>query len=272
MKRFISISIIILFINRCLGFDFNRIAGGRAAAMGGTSVCEHSLWALQNNPAGIAYLNGWNFGLYYENQWLLKETAFKSAGVVKDIPKVGCLGLSINQFGGSLYSENKFGIAYARDFGPYLQMGLQIDWLLLHWSDDYPNRNALCYELGIQSQVTEKLRLGAVLFNPLGPKLGTLHEDRIPVVMRFGMAYQFTNDFVGQCEVERNSGRSGFQLRGGFEYVLFQRFSLRAGAQHNPNIFSFGLGYQIRHLHVDIASQMHQVLGTSLQIGIHVSR
>lgn len=269
MKQFISILFFILLINRCLGFDFNRIAGGRAAAMGGTSTCERSIWSLQNNPAGLAYLEGWNFGVYYENLWLLKETAFKSAGVAWAVPRVGCLGLSVNQFGGSLYSENKFGIAYARDFGPYLQMGLQLDWLLLHWSNDYPNRNSLCYELGIQSQVTEKLRLGAVLFNPLGPKLGTLHEDRIPIVMRFGLAYQFNDNFVGQCELERNTGRSGFHLQGGIEYFIFKQFCVRAGAQHNPNLLSFGAGYAIGKLHLDVAAQMHQVTGAAVQIGIY---
>lgn len=271
MKQFICILFSILLINKCLGFDFSRIAGGRAAAMGGTSVCEHSIWALQNNPAGLAFASGWNFGLYYENQWLLKETAFKSAGLSKAIPRFGCIGLSVNQYGSSLYSENKFGVAYARDFGPYLQMGLQIDWLLLHWSDDYPNRNALSYELGIQSQVTEKLRLGAILFNPIGPKLGTLHGERLPVVMRFGLAYQFTDDFVGQCEVEKTTGRSGLQFKAGLEYVLFGQFSIRAGAQHNPDIFSFGVGYQRKRLHIDVAAQMHLVLGPAIQVGISIS-
>lgn len=268
MRKIIFIQMIILLINRCYGFDFTRTAGGRAAAMGGTSVCERGIWALQNNPAGLAYLSGWHFGLYYENQWLLKETAFKSAGLAKSIPRVGCLGLSVNQYGSSLYSENKFGIAYARDFGPYLQMGLQFDWLLLHWSDDYPNRNALSYEIGIQSQVTEKLRLGATLFNPLGMKLGTLHEDRIPAVMRFGLAYQFTDDFVGQCEVEKNTGRSGFSLKGGVEYKVLKRFYLRAGVQNNPNSISFGTGYKVGWFHVDVAAQMHQVLGAAVQVGM----
>ena len=268
MKRFIFISMIILLINRCFGFDFNRTVGGRAAAMGGTSVCERSLWSLQNNPAGLAYLEGWHLGLYYENLWMMKETAFKSAGLAKAIPKVGCLGLSVHQFGGSLYSENKFGIAYARDFGPYLQLGLQLDWLLLHWSDNYPNRHAFCYALGLQSQITNKLRLGAILSNPWGPKLGTLHEDRLPIVMRLGLAYQFTDSFIGQCELEKSTGRTGFHLQGGIEYCIFKRFSIRAGAQHNPDLLSFGVGYAIGRLHLDIAAQMHQVTGAAVQLGI----
>ena len=251
-----------------MAIDLTRVVGGRAAAMGRTSVCDRDLWSLQNNPAGMALLKGWHFGLYYENQWMLKETAFKSGGVVKGFEGIGCLGLSLNQFGGGSYSENKIGIAYARDFGPYLQIGLQIDYLLLHWGDPYPNLSAPGFELGVQSQVTAKLRLGAYLFNPIQFKLKTVNEDRLPIVMRFGLAYQLTEDFVTQCELEKNSEQTGIHLRCGFEYLLFNSFSLRAGVQYNPNILTFGAGYQFNHVLVDVGAQLHQLLGASVQIGI----
>lgn len=268
MKRSFLILIIYLLINRCPAFDLTRPVGGRAAAMGRTSVCEHGIWSLQNNPAGLALLHGWHLGIYYENQWMLRETAFKSFGAAKAFDGIGCFGLTVSQFGGGGYSENKFGIAYARDFGPYLQMGLQFDYVLLHWGEGYPNRGSPVFELGIQSQVTAKLRLGAYLFNPIQFKLKTLNEDRLPIVMRFGAAYQLTENFVMQCELERNSEHTGMPLRCGFEYILFNAFSLRAGAQYNPNILTFGAGYEFKHLQVDVAAQLHQQLGASIQIGI----
>lgn len=254
MKRFFIILIIYLLINRCQAIDFTKTAGGRAAAMGGSAVCEQGLWALQNNPAGLAFLKGWHFGIYYENQWMLKETAFKCGGVAKAFEGIGCIGLSFNQFGGGGYSENKLGIAYARAFGPYLQLGLQIDYTLIHWGEGYPNRGTPCFELGLQSQVTEKLRLGAYLFNTR--------------VMRLGAAYQLTERFITQFELEKDIDRTGMRVRCGFEYNIFKDFSIRTGAQYNPNILSFGAGYEFKHLGVDVAAQLHQLLGASLQIGI----
>lgn len=268
MKQSITILIVSLLIIRCYADGLTRISGGRATAMGGTSTCEQSVWAMQNNPAGIATLQGWHGGLYYENQWLLKETAFKGGALTKNVEGVGCFGLSVCQFGWSQFSENLFGMAYARDFGPYLQMGLRIDWILLHFGENYPSRSAPGFELGIQSQVTEKLRLGATLFNPLNAKLKTLNEDALPVTMKLGLAYQFTEDFLGQLEVEKNSQTASIRIGGGLEYLLLGRFSLRAGAQHHPNVISFGAGYLLGNIQVDIAAQMHQALGASLQIGI----
>lgn len=258
MKKYVILLFIyLLLINRCNAIDLTRPIGGRAAAMGRTSVAEQSIWALQNNPAGLSLLHGLHLGIYYENQWMLKETAFKSGVVAKSINGIGVVGLSVSQFGGSNYSENKFGIAYARDFGPFLQLGLQFDYLLFHWGDGYSSQGKVGVELGIQSRVTEKLRLGAYLFNPR------------PVIMRLGLSYQFTDSFIGQCEVEKANDRTGVNLRSGFEYTLFKRFFIRAGVQYNPNLLSFGAGYSIKGLNVDISAQMHQVLGASIQIGIN---
>lgn len=269
MKKFVFIlSVYLLLINRCYAIDLTRAVGGRAAAMGRSSVAEQSLWSIQNNPAGLALLQGWHCGVYYENQWFLKETAFKTGVMTKQWDGIGTFGLSVSQFGSSDYNENKFGIAYARDFGPYLQMGLQIDYLLLHWGENYPNRGALCLEFGIQSQVTGKLRLGAYLFNPFRIRLKTVNSDTLPIVMRFGLSYRFTENFIGQCEVEKAGDKKGVNLRSGFEYAVFKSFFIRAGAQYNPNLLSFGAGYKTKHINVDVSAQMHQALGASLQIGI----
>ena len=270
MKNVVIIIAILSMPHTVMAIDFYRVVGGRAAALGRTGICEHSVWALQNNPAGIAFLRGWQSGVYYENQWLLKETSFTSGALVKEVPSVGCFGLSVCQFGGSHYSETKFGLAYARDFGPYLQVGLQAEYLLLHWGENYPIRGAPSFSLGAQSQVTEKLRLGFCLFNPIQISIKTINEDRLPTMMRFGLSYQFSDDFIGQCEAERDNSREGIRLGAGIEYLIAGKISFRAGAQSNPNILSFGVGYQLGKIQTDIAAQMHQSLGASIQFGMTI--
>ena len=267
MKKVVLIIITLWHCIPSMGIDLHRTIGGRAVAMGHAGACERSVWSLQNNPAGIALIEGCHFGLYYENQWFLKETAYKSGAAVKSIPKAGSIGLLVNQFGGSNYSESLFGLAYARAFGPYLQMGLRCDYILLHWGDSYPHRGGFSFMLGMQSQLTERLRVGACLAHPL-QRMHTLHEDRFSTVMRFGLSYCFTNEFTGQCEMERDNSRKGIRLKTGIEYEIFKKFRVRAGAQHNPNLLSFGAGYQLKGLEVDVGAEMHTVLGMSIQVGI----
>ena len=268
MKKPLLIIVCITLTFNLFAHDFINPIGGKSAAMGGCSVASRGLWAMQNNPAGMAYLDKFSFGLYYENRWLLPETAYKSAALAVPV-RFGCLGLSFNQFGSSKYSENKFGIAYAKDFGPYLQIGLQLDYLLLNIGSDYGKQSAVTFELGIQSQVTEKLRLGTYIFNPVCFRLEqSINQEKLPIVFRFGAAYQFTKDFAGHCEVEKNTEHEGISLRGGLEYEALKNFYLRAGLQTNPGLLSFGVGYEIRFARIDVAAQLHQMLGASIQIGM----
>ena len=267
MKKLLLILTLTLSVSTLFAYDIIHPIGGRAAAMGGSSVASQGLWALQNNPAGIANLEKISLGLYYENRWMLPETAYK-CGAFALPTKFGTLGLSFNQFGSSKYNENKFGLAYAKDFGRYLQIGLQLDYLLLKVGNDYGSFSAVTFELGIQSHVTDKLTLGTYIFNPVNFSFEqTLNHEKLPIVMRFGLAYKFTKDFVGQCEIEKNTEREGVSLRGGLEYEAVKNLYIRAGAQSNPGILSFGLGYTISFAQVNVAAQLHNELGASVQIG-----
>ena len=268
MKKLILLITLILSTSTIFAYDFIHPFGGRAAAMGGSSVASQGLWAMQNNPAGMANLEKISLGLYYENRWMLPETAYK-CGAFALPTRFGTLGLSFNQFGSSKYSENKFGLAYAKDFGRYLQIGLQLDYLLVKIGNDYGSFRAFTFELGLQSHVTNKLTLGAYVFNPISFRLEqTLNHEKLPIVMRFGLAYKFTKDFLGQCEIEKNTEREGVSLRGGLEYEAFKNFFIRAGVQTNPGIFSFGLGYGIRFAQINVAAQLHYELGASIQVGM----
>ncbi len=268
MKKLLLLISLILTASNIFAYDIIHPIGGRAAAMGGSSVASQGLWAMQNNPAGMANLDKISLGLYYENRWMLPETAYK-CGAFALPTKFGTLGVSFNQFGSSKYNENKFGLAYAKDFGRYLQIGLQLDYLLLKIGNDYGKFNAVTFELGIQSHVTDKLTLGTYIFNPVNFSFEqTLNHEKIPIVMRFGMAYQFTKDFICQCEIEKNTERNGVSLRGGLEYEAVKNLYIRAGVHTNPGILSFGLGYAIRFAQVNVAAQLHNEFGASIQIGM----
>jgi hypothetical protein len=268
MKKIILLITLILSTSNLFSYDLIHPIGGRAAAMGGSSVASQGLWTMQNNPAGMANLERISLGLYYENRWMLPETAYK-CGAFALPTNFGTLGVSFNQFGSSKYNENKFGLAYAKDFGRYLQIGLQLDYLMLKIGNDYGKYSAVTFELGIQSHVTDKLTLGTYIFNPINFSFEqTLNHEKLPIVMRFGMAYKFTKDFIGQCEIEKDTERDGISLRGGLEYEAFKSFYIRAGVQTNPGMLSFGLGYAIRFAQINVAAQLHNELGASVQIGM----
>jgi len=247
-------------------FNGVGVIGGRAAGMGKSSVSLTDFWAIQNNPAGLALLQQTTAGLAYENRYMLKELALKSAAVA--VPtNFGVIGASFNQFGYQKYNENKLGLAYARAFGPSLRIGLQLDYLSSRFAEGYEGKDHVTFELGVQSQINRKMVVGAYIFNPVRARLSNYTDERIPVVMRFGVSYIFTDKLLGVAEIEKNSEFDP-DIRMGLEFQITETFYTRAGLAVNPGLLSFGTGLHFAGMRFDLAASMHQRLGASVQAGL----
>lgn len=263
MKRNLLLIGVILFSFKCFSWDLSGIAGARNNAAGNCSVSFNDFWSIQNNPAGMADYQFVSFGLSYENRFFMKELSYYNGAFVMPV-KIGTFGLSFSRFGFENFNENKLGLAYARAFSPYLKMGLKLDYLWFKFSDEYAKRRTATFELGIQSDVTKDLCIGVYVFNPINVKLKTIHNERIPVIFRFGFSYKVTKDFLTTSEVEYNSN-SRLDYRFGLEYNTFDDFYIRVGVHTNPATASFGIGYTLSRVVIDVSATMNQQTGVSFQ-------
>jgi len=159
----------------------------------------------------------------------------------------------------------KVGLLYARSFSPYFRMGVQLDYIQTSLGSDYGSKGNITFEIGIQSDVTENLTIGAWVFNPIQVKLADYADEKIPAVFRFGIAWHFSDHFFATVEAEKNTAFRPVIVRGGLEYGFKDRFFLRTGFSSGQEIFSMGFGFQIKILRFDISAVMHQSLGFSPQ-------
>ena len=263
MKRDLLLIGVLLFCNQCFSWDLSGIAGSRSNAMGNFSVALHDFWSVQNNPAGMADFRTISLGFSYENRFFMKELSYYNGAFVLPV-NFGTFGLSFSRFGFENYNENKFGLAFARAFSPYLKMGLKLDYLLFNFNDDYEKKKAATFELGLQSDITDKLCIGVYIFNPHHAKLKTLHNIRLPVVFRFGLSYKVTKDFLACTEAAYNSDKS-LDYRFGLEYNTLKEFYIRVGVHTNPATASFGVGYTLHRVIIDVSASMDQHTGVSFQ-------
>ncbi len=263
MKHNLLLIGIVLLCNHCYSWNLAGIAGGRSNATGYSSVALNDFWSIQNNPAGLANYQFISAGLSYENRFMMKELSFYNAAFVMPV-KIGTFGLSLSRFGFENYNENKLGLAYARAFGQHLKMGLKLDYLSFNFSNDYAKRQTVTFELGIQSDVTEELCLGAYIFNPIHTKLKTIVNQYVPVIFRFGLAYKITKDFLATTEVEYHS-ESNLDCRFGLEYNTLKEFYIRVGVHTNPATACFGVGYTLSRVIIDVSATMNQYAGVSFQ-------
>lgn len=266
MKRsLLWIGFFLLYIP-AYSWDLLGNVGGRCVSMGNCSVAFCDFWSIQNNPSGLAGLQSLSVGISYENRFLMKELSYSNAALAIPI-NIGTLGVSYSRFGFENYNENNVGLAFARDFGPYLKMGLKLDYLSFRFSGDYATRRTATFEMGIQSNITDELCVGVYIFNPINVKLKTIYNQHIPIVFKLGLSYKITKDFIMAAEVEYDSDRK-MDYRFGLEYLTTKDFYIRAGVHTNPGTACVGVGYTVNRVIIDVSATMNQMTGTTFQASL----
>ncbi len=239
----------------------------RSAGMCRSSVALTGFWNILNNQAGLATLERPTAGILYESKFSLNQLSNKTAAFAYPV-KAGVLGVDFNYFGYQQYNEIKAGLLYARAFGRYLRMGLQLDYLQTTLGDGYGSKKNVTFEFGVQSDITSEITLGAYLYNPIRVNLSDYADERIPAILRFGITWHFSNTFLATAEAEKNSFYPKIIIRGGLEYSLKEKFYMRTGFSSGEEVFAIGFGLKLKGFRFDIAATMHQTLGFTPQASL----
>lgn len=245
----------------------NNPIGARQAGMGRSSVALTDFWSIQNNQAGVSLIDKVSVGIYYESSFNISQLSTKS--IAAAIPsKFGVFGFTFNYFGYSQYNEMKAGLVYARSFGQYFRLGMQLDYLQTTIGEGYGSAGNVTFEVGVQSDISEKLTLGAWVFNPVQVKLSGNTKQEYPAIIRFGVGWDISENFIATAEVEKNSQFDPILFRGGLEYGLNEKFFFRAGFSTQQEIFTMGFGLALKKFKFDISAGMNQYLGFSEQVSL----
>ncbi len=264
-KGIVFFAAMLMMHQAAAAFEAHGRAGARQAGIAGASVSLTDVWSLHNNPAGLAALQGTSAGIAFQNRFFIKELSQRAA-VVAMPTSLGSFGLGFTQFGYKLYNENFIRFAYARNLHPNFSAGLGLNYIYVQAGNEYPAQQGVAFELGVQQRINRQLSMGAYLFNPARAGISDRTDDRLPMVMRFGLGFHFTDQLYGLAEVEKQSDRKP-DVRAGLEYQ-YNQFFLRTGVAVNPSIFTFGMGMNMGSFSIDISAGLHQQLGSTLQAGL----
>jgi len=236
--------------------------GGRPASMANSTVAVYDFWGLSFNQAAIARQSVAMAGAYFENRFLTREMSLGAIGF--SMPAGGgVLGLSATFFGYSMYHESKVGLAYARKLSDKISIGVQLNYLYASVSG-YGNKGSIAAELGMIYELLPGLNLGAHIYNPTRTKLASFNDERIPTVIKLGMAYSFSERVLVSLEAEKDIVENPI-IKAGIEYGISETIYIRGGIGTNPTINAIGVGFYSGSLKFDISSSFHHLLGYSPQ-------
>lgn len=235
--------------------------GARRTALGGAFTGVYGdLWALWTNPAGIAGMQGPAAGVYFERRYLLPDLNNGAAGAVLPFKGNHFAGIDFNAYGISqYYNESRIGLTYATDIIERLRFGVKFNYAQTSILN-YGSASTFFIDAGIQADVTQKISVGARIYNANRSRLDKDLGEDIPTILSVGVAWSPSDKLMLVSDIEKHFD---FPLswRGGIEYRFLPRFCARAGMSTQPATVNGGLGLILEKFQVDITSSWHQQLG-----------
>jgi len=245
----------------------NVPAAARSAGASGASVCYSDLWSAFNNQAGLASLKKITAGIYFENRFNMSELGVRGFALAIPSGESGTFALSGTFFGYSLYSEKKIGAAFSKQLGGKLRAGIQLNYLSTFIAEGYGTRSALTGEAGILAEPLNNFFIGFHIYNPTQTKIADYADERVPVIMRIGAMYRFSEKVSLSIENEKQVDADGI-FKTGIEYHIAEPLYLRGGISTNPSLNSFGFGLKFGQFMFDAAASFHETLGFTPHVSL----
>lgn len=258
--RTIPVSLFFLFhFLTASGVDPWRTSAGAAEAGAGYAcVMRNSFWSSFHNQANLAYSGDLSAGFNYENRFGLKELGTRTAGIIFPSGKAS-LGGIYSYFGYPDFRRHSAGLACGLKLSGKIAAGAQIDYFSEKTFGEYSNNEAITFEGGLLLVPDENIRIGIHLFNPVP---NSLRKSFLPSRVRVGAGMTPGAGIFAGAEAEMST-LGKLIIRTGFEYETMKKLWIRGGFSTENTSFSFGVGYLVNFVRMDIAFQTHEKLGVT---------
>ena len=271
------------------------VRGARAASLGNASVAlAGEVWSMGNNVAGLGGIQQPAVGFYAENRYFsaaLNVGALTIAlplGRTLGVPSAdgsgpmlaaaapaqtwvrnGVVAFEAQRFGGQLYNETRVGAGYGYRFGQ-ISLGARVDVLQVS-IEGLGSRRVVLGTMGGQIEVVpQRLTFGASLYNLSQTKLASYQDERVPTVLKAGLAYRPSSQVLLVVETEKDVEREA-NFKAGLEYRPVPVLAARLGLATLTEQASAGIGVLAGPFQIDYAAAFQQALGFSQHLSVSKS-
>ena len=111
-------------MNLCNSQAVRKPVSASYTGLGAYSIKHADVFSITANQASLAQMKNAAVGVFGENRFLLTETSMYSA-IIALPTKEGNFAFQADYFGYKNYNESQLGIAYARNVGTKLDLGIK---------------------------------------------------------------------------------------------------------------------------------------------------
>ncbi|NCS88473.1 MAG: hypothetical protein GW789_07000 [Ignavibacteria bacterium] len=232
------------------------------------AALSNDVFAIFNNPAGLAQMNWREIGVYYSPApFGLKELSNAYAAYSQPLFS-GTVAIGGMTYGFDLYKESRVLVAYSYNYLNKFFAGAAVNYHSVSIKN-YGFDNAFYINAGLLLYIENYLRWGASITNINRATFGN-EKKQIPVIYNTGISYDVLDNLALCAGIEKETSFS-FSFKVGLEYELIKYFTVRTGFSNEPVKYTAGVGITYSYFNLDYAVFNHQDLGLTHQIGIIVS-
>jgi hypothetical protein len=226
--------------------------------LGAYSANHADAFSFIANQACLARIQNITAGVYAERRFLLNElNHFTTVAVVPS--RSGNFGLKTGYAGFTEYNETQIGIAYGRNLGSKLDIGVQFNYNGIRISN-YGTASAISTEAGVVFHLSEKLHTGFHVSNPVGGKFGKDQNEKLASVYALGIGFEASKKFFISTAIEKEENQA-VNVNAGFQYKLIKQLLVRAGISSATSSVWGGVGLSFNSFRIDVTTGYHPQLG-----------
>jgi hypothetical protein len=261
----ISVSAIFLFfsLTASAGDLYRPSAGAGEAGTGYVCIMKKGFWSSFQNQASLADNGSLSFGFNYENRFGISELGTRTAGITIPAGK-SSIGAVYSHFGYAGFKRDMTGLACGLRLSDKINAGVQVDYFMEKTPGEDYNNQSVTFETGLILMPAENTRIGIHIFNPVP---NSIRKSYLPSTLRIGVGTDLNKLLFAGVEAEMSSG-SNLTIRTGFEYEAAKNFWLRGGFSTENSSFSFGLGYIVKTVRIDLGFRTHEQLGVTSSVSL----
>jgi hypothetical protein len=261
----ISVSVLLFFSSLAASGEdpYRPSAGAGEAGKGFVCIIKDGFWSSFHNQAILANNTSFSFGFNYENRFNISELGTRSVGMIIPGGKAS-VGVIYSHFGYTDFKRDMSGLACGMKLTNKIAAGLQVDYFAERTAGEYSNIQSVTCEVGLLVNPSENIMIGLHLFNPVP---NSLRKSFLPTSLRIGVGTNLNKLLFTGIEAEMSSG-SNLIFRTGFEYEAAKKLWLRGGFCSDSNSFSFGLGFLLKIVQIDISFVTHEKLGVTSSVSL----
>lgn len=268
MKK-IVVGLLIYFTLFVYAGNDKGTGGARMIGLAGANTAiRKDVWAGYNNPASVAGIGKYSFGAGFERRFLLQELQYAQLVCAVPVQRSTFIGTA-STFGFDLYRETSASIGYARTFHEKYHVGASFQMHNTAIGENYGSAYSYTLQLGTQINLSEKIVLGADVYNLTRSTIGNQFKERIPTVYSIGVSYQPNARCLITTMIDKDVDFKP-RLRGGIEYVFMKILSARIGASTNPDMLYAGIGFFYKSFGLDFAMSYHTYLGFTPNLSLRI--